>query len=208
MATLDAYLDSLKLELNKYGDVIKNLTKINWATFFTADNLSNMKEKFCADAQKTLDGVLWNDKFILIVCLIHLLTIIEIIQNRGSFIKQIFYVILLTILSLSSSFLNTLGAANWNRIASKNYFDKNGKFMLYFLNIPVLIELVLCLLIICCQSLGILSSSKKKTRKNKTVKKAVKKAKPEPKKPIKDQKTKGNVKPEKKPVKINRKKFN
>jgi len=49
------------------------------------------------------------------------------------------------ILSLSSSFLNQLGAKYWNKFATKNYFDKNGQFMLYFLNIPVLIELVLCL---------------------------------------------------------------
>jgi len=208
MATLDAYVDSLKLELNKYADILKNLTKIDWTTFFTSDNLLTMKERFLADAQKTLESVVWNDKFIMIACMFHALIIIEIIQDRKSYIKQIFHVILLTLLSLSSGFLNTLGAANWKKIASKNYFDSNGKFMLYFLNIPVFIELLLCSLIICCLSLGILAPSKKKNRKNKNVKKTIKKAKPEPKKPIKDQQSKGNVKPEKKPVKINRKKFN
>ncbi|OUM66457.1 hypothetical protein PIROE2DRAFT_6294 [Piromyces sp. E2] len=201
MATLNAYVDSLKLELDKYAVVLKNLSKINWKTFLTPENLLSIKEKFCADAQKTFEGVVWNDKFIMVLCMIHALIIIEIIQDRKSYFKQILHFILLTVLSLSSSFLNTLGADNWNRFASKNYFDKNGKFMLYFLNIPVLIELILCLV-------RILAPSKKKNRKSKNVKKPVKKAKPEPKKPVKDQKTKGNVKPEKKPVKINRKKFN
>ena len=207
MAALNAYMNSLKLELNRYAIALQNLSKIDWTTFFTSENLLAMKEKFCADAQKTLEGVAWNDKFIMIVCMIHALIIIEIFQDRKSFIKQIFNVIFLTILSFSSSFLNALGADNWTRFATKNYFDKNGKFMLYFLNIPVLIELLLCLLIICCLSIGILTPAKK-TKKTKNVKKPVKKAKPEPKKPIKDQQFKGNVKPEKKPVKINRKKFN
>jgi len=57
MATLDAYVDSLKLELNKYADILKNLTKIDWTTFFTSDNLLTMKERFLADAQKTLESV-------------------------------------------------------------------------------------------------------------------------------------------------------
>ncbi|ORX54285.1 hypothetical protein BCR36DRAFT_348407 [Piromyces finnis] len=209
MATLDIYIYSLKREFSKYVIALQNLTKINWATFFTTENLLAIKEKFCTDAHNVFGNVLWNDRFIMMLCLIHVLIIVEIIQDRKSFIKQIFHVILLTILSFSSSFLNMLGANNWTRIAAKNYFDRNGKFMLYFLNIPVLFELILCLLIICCLSLGILSSTKTKDKKSKTtVKKPVKKAMPEPKKPIKDQNTKGNVKPEKKPVKVNRKKFN
>jgi len=44
-----------------------------------------------------------------------------------------------------SSYLNQLGTENWSKFAAKNYFDEEGKFMLLFLNIPVFIELGLCL---------------------------------------------------------------
>jgi len=208
MATMNAYVDALKDEFNKYAIALKNLSKIDYATFFTAENLTKMKNKFLADSQKTIDNVVWNDKFIMIVIMIHALLVLEIIQNRKSYFKQIFYVISLIILSFSSTFLNNLGAENWNKFATKNYFDKNGKFMLLFLNIPVLIELILCLFFICISSLGILSPSKSKSKKSKPVKRNVKKIKQEVKKPVKEQHSKGNIKPEKKPVKINRKKFN
>lgn len=208
MATMDAYLDSLKLELNKCFIALKNFTKIDFSTFFTPENLNKLKEQFMANAQKTVDGVLWNDRFIMIVCMIHVFILIEIFQSRKSYFKQIFYVICLSVLSLSGTFLNDLGAQYWNKFAARNYFDKNGQFMLLFLNIPVLIELILCLLIICVLSLEyLLSPSKSQPKKTKNAKKAVKKSKPEPKMPAMEQ-SKRNVKPEKKPVKINRQKFN
>jgi len=57
MATMDAYLDSLKLELNKCFIALKNFTKIDFSTFFTPENLNKLKEQFMANAQKTVDGV-------------------------------------------------------------------------------------------------------------------------------------------------------
>ncbi|ORX80612.1 hypothetical protein BCR32DRAFT_268757 [Anaeromyces robustus] len=199
---LNAYLDALKLEFTKYASALKKLPEIDWKTFLTTENLLTVKEKFLADTQKTVDGVVWNDRFIMVLITIHVLFIIQIIQDRKSYFKQIFYVIFLSLLSFSSSFLNKLGSDNWNKFAARNYFDKKGSFMLLFLNIPVLIELILCLLIISCLSLCYLCTGKSKGKKSKS--KASTKAKANPKKAAsKDQSAKGNAKKS-----INRKKFN
>jgi hypothetical protein len=199
---LNDYINSVNLELNKYYNALKRIPEIDCKTFFTAKNLLSIKEKFCGDAQKILDNVVWNERFIMIVCMIHALILINIIQDRRSYGKQICYVICLTCLSFSSGFLNKLGSENWTKFASKNYFDQDGKFMLLFLNIPVLIEVFLCLVIICILSLIYLCCGKKKSKKTKSSKKSTaKKPKPEPKKPVsKDAQLKGNVKkPYKKP---------
>jgi len=57
MASFDAYVESLKLELNKCVLSLKNLSKIDCATFFTSENLNAIKNQFIANAQKTIDGV-------------------------------------------------------------------------------------------------------------------------------------------------------
>ena len=57
MASFDAYVESLKLELNKCVLSLKNLAKIDCATFFTSENLNAIKNQFIANAQKTIDGV-------------------------------------------------------------------------------------------------------------------------------------------------------
>ncbi|ORY87259.1 hypothetical protein LY90DRAFT_662978 [Neocallimastix californiae] len=193
---LNDFVETLKFELNKYYITLKKIPEIDCKTFFKPENLISIKERFYSESKKVIDNVIWNDMFIMIVCMIHVLILFNIIQDRGRYFKQILYVICLILLSFSSNYLNQLGTENWSKFAAKNYFDEEGKFMLLFLNIPVFIELGLCLVFISILSLIYLCSGNKKSKKSKSGKKSVaKKPKPEPKKPVsKDSQLKGNVK--------------
>lgn len=54
----------------------------------------------------------------------------------------------LAVLSFSSNYLNSLGSQNWKLFASKNYFDKEGSFILLFLNLPIFVEVIISMFLI------------------------------------------------------------
>lgn len=51
---LNDFVEALKLEFIRYYEAVKG---IDCKTFFTPENLLSIKENFCADAKKVLDGV-------------------------------------------------------------------------------------------------------------------------------------------------------
>mmetsp|Transcript_22211 Transcript_22211/g.38400 ORF Transcript_22211/g.38400 Transcript_22211/m.38400 type:complete len:218 (-) Transcript_22211:16-669(-) len=85
------------------------------------------------------ESVTWSDKLIWFFGVLHLALIVTGFKLRNKKPEwQLTFMGVLMILIYFSERLNNLGFRHWEKIASQNYFDRNGLFMFIFWAAPML----------------------------------------------------------------------
>ncbi|EME31937.1 Transmembrane protein 18 [Galdieria sulphuraria] len=81
----------------------------------------------------------WSEPFILgLICLHLILAFITIkTRNKTNIQNSIFFTSVITVFNVKN--FNKLGSDNWEKIATRNYFDESGFFIFVFVALPLLL---------------------------------------------------------------------
>lgn len=147
-------MDSAELSGNNLGPIE--------VLYNGADMLLRMTEQ--AIPQRALsdffESVHWSERFIVTLLASQFAVFSIAMISRRNFVAQAVVFLAISVTVFCSESLNALGKKNWHLIASQDYFDRQGLFMLIFVSGPLIITanvIVVCLNSCnsCCPSLWV-----------------------------------------------------
>ena len=96
-------------------------------------------------------AITWDEPFIISIVVFQIIMLVATYyvtrRNRG-LVPRVIYMIIIAATVRSAEYLNGIGTIHWQQIATQNYFDRQGIFMMIMICVPLLFDSFIML--VCC----------------------------------------------------------